>query len=71
MKKAVAVFSLMHCIYLIKAYAAATPHAGMKLIKAAQDTFDMGFAPGVQNWACITGQHKVTLAYNFYVDPPW
>ena len=68
MKKAVAVFSLMLCLCLMNAHAAPTPHAGMKLINAAQDTFVMGFAPGVQNWACITGQHKVTFTYNFYVD---
>jgi formylglycine-generating enzyme required for sulfatase activity len=28
----------------------------------------MGFDKGVQNWACITGKHKVTFTYNFYVD---
>jgi len=47
---------------------AATPHAGMALIHAANDSFQMGFDKGVQNWACITGKHKVSFTYDFYVD---
>lgn len=50
------------------AHAAAMPHAGMVLIHAANDSFEMGFDPGVQNWACITGKHRVAFTYDFYVD---
>ena len=47
---------------------AATPHAGMALVHAANDSFQMGFDKGVQNWACITGKHTVSFTYNLYVD---
>jgi formylglycine-generating enzyme required for sulfatase activity len=56
------------CLCFFSVASAATPHAGMKLIHAAKDSFQMGFDKGVQNWACITGKHLVKFTYDFYVD---
>jgi formylglycine-generating enzyme required for sulfatase activity len=68
-KKLIFIVSLVMTLSLFSVSTqAATPHAGMVLIHAAQDSFQMGFDKGVQNWACITGKHKVTFTYNFYVD---
>jgi len=68
-KKIFFVLSLAMMLMLISRSAqAAAPHAGMALIHAANDSFQMGFDKGVQNWSCITGKHKVSFTYDFYVD---
>jgi formylglycine-generating enzyme required for sulfatase activity len=68
-KKLIFIVSLVMTLSLFSVSTqAATPHAGMVLIHAAQDSLQMGFDKGVQNWACITGKHKVTFTYDFYVD---
>jgi formylglycine-generating enzyme required for sulfatase activity len=53
---------------LFSGNAAAPLRPGMVLVHAAKDSFQMGFAVGVQNWACITGKHKVSFTYDFFVD---
>ena len=68
MKKVHLISSLALVLSLHTHSVNAAAYDGMKLIRAANDSFQMGFDKGVQNWACITGKHKVTFTYNFYVD---
>ena len=45
-------------------------HVGMKLIKAQNLCFTMGWdrEEAGTEWACFIGKHKVTFTYDFYMD---
>jgi formylglycine-generating enzyme required for sulfatase activity len=67
-KKATFISSLALALSSYASSVNAAAYDGMVQIHAANDSFQMGFDKGVQNWACITGKHKVTFTYDFYVD---